>query len=335
MKVQTQNGSYEITIMHGALSRADEFFNLDRKVLIVTDYDVPAVYAKAVAARCKQPFITAIPSGERSKSLENYKILLTKMVEKGFTRSDCVVAVGGGVVGDLAGFVAASFMRGVDFYNIPTTVLSQVDSSVGGKTAIDFCGLKNIVGAFWPPKGVLIDPDTLKTLSPRQISNGLAEAVKMAATCDAELFSLFERDDFSIEKHLDLVITRAVAIKKSIVEQDEKESGLRRVLNFGHTLAHGVESKRKELFHGECVAIGMVPMCSVNAGKRLVPVLLKLGLPTRLPLSADEIIEAMSHDKKRDGDKITIVYVPEIGRFEFKEMDFSAFAEQIKRTVQK
>ena len=118
MKVQTQNGSYEITIMHGALSRADEFFNLDRKVLIVTDYDVPAVYAKTVAARCKQPFITAIPSGERSKSLENYKILLTKMVEKGFTRSDCVVAVGGGVVGDLAGFVAASFMRGVDFYNI-------------------------------------------------------------------------------------------------------------------------------------------------------------------------------------------------------------------------
>lgn len=254
MKVQTQNGSYEITIMHGALSRADEFFNLDRKVLIVTDYDVPAVYAKTVAARCKQPFITAIPSGERSKSLENYKILLTKMVEKGFTRSDCVVAVGGGVVGDLAGFVAASFMRGVDFYNIPTTVLSQVDSSVGGKTAIDFCGIKNIVGSFWPPKGVLIDPDTLKTLSPRQISNGLAEAVKMAATCDAELFSLFERDDFSIEKHLDLVITRAVAIKKSIVEQDEKESGLRRVLNFGHTLAHGVESKQKELFHGECVA---------------------------------------------------------------------------------
>lgn len=334
MKVNTQSGSYEITIMHGGLSKAGEFFNLDRKVLIVTDYDVPAVYAKTVAAACSEPFITAIPSGERSKSLENYKMLLTKMVENGFTRSDCVVAVGGGVVGDLSGFVAASFMRGIDFYNIPTTVLSQVDSSVGGKTAIDFCGIKNIVGAFWPPKGVLIDPDTLKTLPARQVSNGLAEAVKMAATCDAELFSLFEREDFSLEKHLDLVISRAIGIKKNVVEQDEKENGLRRVLNFGHTLAHGVESKRRELFHGECVAMGMVYMCSPEARKRLVPVLNKLGLPTRITVSADDILEAMGHDKKRAGDKITVVYVPQIGRFEFRELEFSEFAEQMRRTVQ-
>lgn len=334
MKVNTQSGSYEITIMHGGLSKAGEFFNLDRKVLIVTDYDVPASYAKTVAAACSEPFITAIPSGERSKSLENYKMLLTKMVENGFTRSDCVVAVGGGVVGDLSGFVAASFMRGIDFYNIPTTVLSQVDSSVGGKTAIDFCGIKNIVGAFWPPKGVLIDPDTLKTLPARQVSNGLAEAVKMAATCDAELFSLFEREDFSLEKHLDLVISRAIGIKKNVVEQDEKENGLRRVLNFGHTLAHGVESKRRELFHGECVAMGMVYMCSPEARKRLVPVLNKLGLPTRITVSADDILEAMGHDKKRAGDKITVVYVPQIGRFEFRELEFSEFAEQMRRTVQ-
>lgn len=334
MKVNTQSGSYEITIMHGGLSKAGEFFNLDRKVLIVTDYDVPAAYAKTVAAACSESFITAIPSGERSKSLENYKMLLTKMVENGFTRSDCVVAVGGGVVGDLSGFVAASFMRGIDFYNIPTTVLSQVDSSVGGKTAIDFCGIKNIVGAFWPPKGVLIDPDTLKTLPARQVSNGLAEAVKMAATCDAELFSLFEREDFSLEKHLDLVISRAIGIKKNVVEQDEKENGLRRVLNFGHTLAHGVESKRRELFHGECVAMGMVYMCSPEARKRLVPVLNKLGLPTRITVSADDILEAMGHDKKRAGDKITVVYVPQIGRFEFRELEFSEFAEQMRRTVQ-
>ena len=212
MKVNTQSGSYEITVMHGGLSRVDEFFSLNRKVLIVTDYDVPASYAKTVAAKCKEPFITAIPSGERSKSLENYKMLLEKMVENGFTRTDCVVAVGGGVVGDLSGFVAASFMRGVDFYNIPTTVLSQVDSSVGGKTAIDFCGIKNIVGDNWHPKGVLIDPDSLKTLSSRHISNGLAEAVKMAATCDAELFSVFEKEDFSVEKYLNMIIPRAVGI---------------------------------------------------------------------------------------------------------------------------
>ena len=146
----------------------------------------------------------------------------------------------------------------------------------------------------------------------------------MAATCDAELFSLFEREDFSLEKHLDLVISRAIGIKKNVVEQDEKENGLRRVLNFGHTLAHGVES----------VAMGMVYMCSPEARKRLVPVLNKLGLPTRITVSADDILEAMGHDKKRAGDKITVVYVPQIGRFEFRELEFSEFAEQMRRTVQ-
>ena len=180
--VKTSTGGYEIFLERGILSKVSNLLNLNRRVLIVTDSGVPEVYAKTVAQQSKTAFIVTVPQGEKSKNFENYKMLLSEMVSKGFTRTDCVVAVGGGVVGDLAGFVAASFMRGVDFYNIPTTVLSQVDSSIGGKVAIDFDGYKNIVGAFYPPKAVVIDGDTLKTLDKRQISNGLAESVKMALT---------------------------------------------------------------------------------------------------------------------------------------------------------
>ena len=178
--VKTSTGEYNIVLKRGAIKELSEHLNLDRKVLVVTDSGVPQEYSKTVAEQCKTPFIVTIEQGEKSKNFDNFRMLLSKMVEYGFTRSDCVVAVGGGVVGDMAGFVAASFMRGVDFYNIPTTVLSQVDSSIGGKVAIDFEGYKNIVGAFYPPKAVIIDSDTLKTLDSRQISNGLAESVKIS-----------------------------------------------------------------------------------------------------------------------------------------------------------
>ena len=166
--VKTQTGGYDIVLKRGALFELKEYLNLNRKVLIVTDSGVPKEYSQAAAKQCLEPFIVTINEGEASKCFDNYKLLLARMVELGFTRSDAVLAVGGGVVGDLAGFVASSFMRGVDFYNIPTTVLSQVDSSVGGKVAIDFEGYKNIVGAFYPPKAVIIDPETLKTLPLRQ-----------------------------------------------------------------------------------------------------------------------------------------------------------------------
>ena len=187
IRVELGKDSYTITIRPGALSQASSYMDLDRKVLVVTDDGVPAGYAAAVASCCAHPVIVTLPQGESTKDLRNFELLCRTMLREGFTRTDCVAAVGGGVVGDLAGFAAASFMRGIDFYNIPTTVLSQVDSSVGGKVAIDMDGIKNCVGAFHQPKAVLIDPEVLRTLPPRQISNGLAEAVKMAATFDAEL----------------------------------------------------------------------------------------------------------------------------------------------------
>ncbi len=328
MRVSTEQGGYDITIERGALSRAGEIFDLDRRVLVVTDDGVPAAYADKVAAACKHPVRITLPQGEATKNMEALSALLAAMLRNDFTRADCAVAVGGGVVGDLTGFAAACYMRGIDFYNIPTTVLSQVDSSVGGKTAIDFLGYKNVVGAFWQPKGVLIDTETLVTLPPRQVAAGLAEAVKMAATSDAALFGLFEKEDPL--KNIDEIIEKSLMIKKSVVERDEREGGLRKVLNFGHTLAHAVESVMEgKLYHGECVALGMLPMSAPGARERILAVLEKLGLPTVLPVPVGALTDAMRHDKKMQGDDITVVWVPEIGSFEMKTMPFDEFIARI------
>lgn len=329
--VNVESGNYNIYLERGAINRAGEYFNLDRKVLLVTDSGVPVEYAKCVAAQCKESFVFTFPQGEASKNFDTYKTILERLVTGGFTRTDCVVAVGGGVVGDMAGFAAATFMRGIDFYNIPTTVLSQVDSSVGGKTAIDFGGVKNIVGAFHQPKGVIIDPDTLKTLPSRQISNGLAEAVKVSLTHDKELFAMFENGDFCI----DAVIERSIRIKKSVVEADEKESGLRKVLNFGHTVGHAIESNTPTLYHGECVALGMLPMCSGGIRERLVSVLKKLDLPYLIDIDTQKIIDTMSHDKKMSGDSISVIIVKNIGEFTIEKINFSEFANSIKAVYTK
>ena len=312
--------SYDILVERGLLAEAGQSLDLNRRVLVVTDTGVPAEYAKTVAGQCKESVICTVEMGEGSKSLAGFSKLLSAMLEHGFSRKDCVVAVGGGVVGDLAGFAASAYMRGIDFYNIPTTLLSQIDSSIGGKTAINFGGVKNIVGAFYQPKRVLIDPDLLQTLPPRQISNGLAEAIKVALTSDEELFGIIERED--IQSHLDEIIVRALMVKKDVVEQDEKEAGLRKILNFGHTVGHGIESSggMTELYHGECVALGMLPMCGETVRPRLIEVLKRCGLYREMSYDWDKIAEAAFHDKKADGGSVTVTTVSEVGCFEMKTL---------------
>lgn len=323
--------SYDILVERGLLAKAEKHLNLDRRVLVVTDTGVPAIYAQTIADQCATPVVCTIEMGEASKSLEVFGRLLQTMLEHGFSRKDCVVAVGGGVVGDLAGFVASAYMRGIDFYNIPTTLLSQIDSSIGGKTAINLGGVKNIVGAFYQPKKVLIDPNLLQTLPARQISNGLAEAIKMALTSDAELFEIFEKKE--IESYIDDIIIRSLYIKKSVVEQDEKEAGLRKILNFGHTIGHGIESSENlsELYHGECVALGLIPMCDKKIRQRVIAVLKKCGLYNRIDFDWEKIAEATFHDKKADGDQVTVVLVPEIGTFELKKMKCTEVMELAER----
>lgn len=323
--------SYDIIVKRGVLEDAKGHLNLDRRVLIVTDSGVPAEYAKAVAEQCNAPVIITVEQGEASKSLGVFENLLRVMLDHGFSRKDCVIAVGGGVVGDLSGFAASAYMRGIDFYNIPTTLLSQIDSSIGGKTAINLGGVKNIVGAFYQPKKVLIDPDLLKTLPARQISNGLAEAVKMSLTSDAALFDIFENGN--IEESIDEIIVRSLNIKKNVVEQDEKEAGLRKILNFGHTVGHGIESS-SPLYHGECVALGMIPMCAETIMTRVIEVLKKCNLLSHVNYDWDRITEAAFHDKKADGDSVTVVRVNEIGSFELVTMKNSHVIEIARKVLE-
>lgn len=323
-----KENSYDILLERGALDNISEHINIDRKVLVVTDDGVPSSYAEKVASKAKEACIAVVPHGEENKNFDNYKALLKKMVDEGFTRGDCVVAVGGGVIGDMAGFAAASYMRGIDFYNIPTTLLSQVDSSIGGKVAIDFEGIKNIVGAFYQPKKVVIDPNVLKTLEPRQISNGLAEVIKMSMIRDKELFEIIEQKD--IDENIDDIIARSLNIKKNVVEQDEKESGLRKILNFGHTIGHGIESEQNgKLLHGESIALGMLPMCSFEVRERLIPVLKKVKLPCHVSFCREKVFEAVKHDKKFNGRKIDIIKVDSIGSCVMEKSD----AQKIYRLI--
>lgn len=311
--------SYDIILKRGALENLYQFARLDRRVAIVTDSGVPEAYARRVADQCRDARIITVPQGEASKSLKILETVLRQMLDFGMGRGDLVVAVGGGVVGDLAGFAASIYMRGVDFINCPTTTLSMIDSSIGGKTAVDLGDTKNIVGTFWQPKLVIVDPDTLSTLPQRHFVNGLAEAVKAALLADPELFSIFEQGD--VDARIDEIIYRCLRFKKNIVEQDETEQGMRKALNFGHTLGHGIEAVRgikgrrtTGLYHGECVALGMLPMIeSKTLQKRVRAVYRRLGLPLRASYDKQKVMAEMLHDKKAQAGQITLIKVPGLG----------------------
>ncbi len=334
LTVSVATSTYDIIFSKGKIKHIDELWGKGGKTFIITDSGVPREYAESVKNCCNDAYIHTFPQGEGSKNIDVLTGIWHDMTKYELTRTDRVIAVGGGVVGDMAGFAAATYMRGIKFYNIPTTVLSQVDSSVGGKTAIDFGGYKNIIGSFYQPDGVLIDAETLRTLPERQISNGLAEAIKMAATHDVRLFERFEKADITDTDALEGLLMDAVDIKRQVVMRDEKETGERKALNFGHTLAHALESRLgfDEMYHGECVSVGMIPMCSAEVRTRLIAVLEKFSLPTVPPIPFEEIADACRHDKKRSGDSITVVYVPKIGSYELRNISLDELNEYIRKT---
>lgn len=335
LHMELGKNSYDITVERGVLQRANELLKLDRRVLIVTDEGVPDEYSEKIASFCKEPVKVVLPRGEKNKCMDTYISLLKAMTEHGFDRNDCVVAVGGGVMGDLAGFVASSYMRGVDFYNVPTTLLSQIDSSIGGKVAVDFAGYKNIVGAFYQPKAVLIDPNVLSTLDSRQLACGMAEAVKMFATFNKEMLEKCEEVG---KKDIDEIILEALKIKKSVVEQDEKESGLRKALNFGHTVGHAIESIEETsdypLLHGECVGIGMLCMSSPEIARRLRHILHRADLPTSWRGSEAALKEVMLHDKKAADGKISVIFVDEIGSFKTEKLTVDEIIERSREVLE-
>ena len=327
--------SYEIFIGENVLSNVGEFVaqkNFTRKALIVTQEKIFDAHGKALIDGLNAQNISCdvafIPDGETSKNLREAEKLFTRAIEFGLDRKSVVIAFGGGVVGDLAGFVAATYLRGVALIQIPTTLLAQVDSSIGGKTAVDLAGAKNIVGAFWQPRAVCIDPDTLSTLPARQLASGMAEAVKSALIGDAALFERFEAGTETIEE----VIAASLAVKKAVVESDEREGGARKSRNFGHSIGHAIEAVTG-LPHGQCVALGMLPMCSDAVRARLLPVLERLGLPTQVQADPEAVYAELLHDKKMGDGGITAVFVETPGQCALRQVPPEALRAGIEMVV--
>jgi len=304
------------------------------RVALVTVPTVSRRYAprltRGLAASGARVGRIVVPDGDLTKNLRQLGRLYEEFLDQGLDRSSAVVTLGGGVVGDLGGFAAASFLRGIPFAQVPTTVLAMVDASIGGKTGINLARGKNLVGAFHQPRGVYIDIETLRSLPPRQRAAGAAELVKAAAIYDAELFAWLEEE---IEAFLALepkavvhALERACAIKAEVVARDEREGGLRRLLNFGHTLAHAIEAHAgyRGILHGEAVSIGMVfaaersealGFAPSGTRKRLESLLARAGLPTRAPdRPRRAYLSAMAVDKKKQGDQIHFVVSEGIGR---------------------
>lgn len=330
LNVDLENHSYPIYIERNAIQKVHEYIPVSRKIAIITDTGVPEKWVNIVKQQCPDSFVWTIPQGEPSKCFDQYKKLLEEMISHNMSRKDAIIALGGGVVGDLAGFVAASYMRGIDFYNIPTTVLSQVDSSVGGKVAIDMGSYKNIVGAFWQPKTVIIDPNVLSTLSLRQQHNGLCEALKMGLILDDHLVSLFEQETLDI----DAIITRSIELKRDVVQQDERESNLRKILNFGHTIGHAIESAYglNTYLHGECVAMGMLFFIEDETLKqRVLNIYKKLDLPQVPDYDTATLLEYVTHDKKSSHNTVSTILVKQSGSYIIKELSFKEIQEVLER----
>ncbi|MEN6406313.1 MAG: 3-dehydroquinate synthase [Thermoguttaceae bacterium] len=353
VRVQLAARSYDIQIGAGNLAEFGRFL-VDRvqttHVIVLTDENVHKLHAMRVAESLGQQdletdVILVVP-GESSKSVEVAAGLWDGLLQLGADRNTVVVAVGGGVVGDLAGFVAATYARGLRFFQAPTSLLAQVDSSVGGKVGIDLPEAKNMVGAFWQPQGVLIDTETLTTLPDNEYRAGLAEVVKYGVILDAEFFDFLEANVAAINRRdhnaLVRVVARCCRLKADVVEQDEREeTGLRAILNFGHTYGHAIEmlSWRKEeergesknlscspLLHGEAVSIGMA--CAARLAERLgrvdshftgrlLSILRSLGLPIDVPdFDRQAILDAMGHDKKAERGKLRFVLPSRMGHVE-------------------
>ncbi len=298
--------------------------NGGQKALIVSDSNVAPLYAKEVAASLDtagyETGLYVFPAGEESKRLDRISEIYARLAAAGFTRKDLLVALGGGVTGDMTGFAAATWLRGIDFVQMPTSLLAQVDSSVGGKTGVDIPQGKNLVGAFWQPVRVLADTDTLHTLSPAFTIDGLAEVIKTACIKDFKLFEQLEGDCFDFQQ----AITRCMEIKRDVVERDEKEAGERKLLNFGHTLGHALEKyyHYQGLTHGCAVAVGMAGITAASEQQgltapgttaRLTALLEKVGLPVSDPAPLAAYLSNVTMDKKRTGSQIDLVVLKDIG----------------------
>ena len=351
IEVELGSNSYEVCVGSGLLAQTGRWLKesgFSGKLVIITDPTVNGLYGEALNQRLNKEGFSVVtllvPEGEEQKSLETAGRLYHGLTSSSTERTTPVLALGGGVIGDLAGFVAATYLRGVPLVQIPTTLLAQVDSSVGGKVAVDHGQLKKMIGAFYQPRLVIADTDTLRTLPAKELANGLAEVIKSAAIWDEKFFTFIEGNLDKIksldEGALEEIVLQSVKIKAEVVGKDEKDLGLRNVLNYGHTIGHAIESASIfKVGHGEAISIGMVAAARISNKMgildkdelaRLNSVIEKAGLPTEMPdLKVKEIMQAMKHDKKVLRDEVRFVLLKSIGSVFLTDEVSSSLVEEV------
>ena len=343
LEVQTAR-PYSVVIENGLLDRVGELALETRKpgskAMLISDSNVFPLYGERVQASLERAGFPVsrfvFPAGEGSKQISTVCEMYRALSENGFTRTDFIVTLGGGVTGDMGGFAAATFLRGMEFIQVPTTLLSQVDASVGGKTGVDLPFGKNLVGAFHQPAAVLTDPETLKTLPDHFFRDGMGEVIKYGCIADEPLFQALEEGK-ALEDLEDL-LARCVRCKKELVEEDTRDTGRRMILNFGHTFGHALEKLHnfQDLTHGEAVGIGMVWACRVGerlgvtpegTADRVLEVLKRYGLPTQDEFSWEQVVDATALDKKSDGATLRVILLPKIGESVIRPMTREALKE--------
>lgn len=335
LTINMNSRKYPVVIESGLFrtigSTLGEHFS-GKKIALITDENIQKVYGDFLkkqldASHCEWEII-ALPAGDTSKSFDALMLIYKRLIDFQITRDDVIAALGGGVIGDITGFAAATFLRGVDFVQIPTTLIGQVDSSIGGKNAVNLPEGKNLVGTFYQPNYVFIDPDFVQTLSDYHMADGMAEIIKYACVADADLFSdLIRMRNHRNAALIESIIYRCCLIKKQIIEQDEKDQGVRMLTNFGHTIGHAIENlyDYRTYGHGQAVAIGMqtitehseaMGLTGINTSAMLKEILLEYGLPAELPQGIDKDLLAQSamKDKKRRGNKMNLVLLEKIGK---------------------
>ncbi len=340
------SSSYDILIERGLLKTCGSIIKDTVKcsnAAIITDDTVNELYGDALDSTLRDSGFSVcrfvFPHGEASKCSDTLNKIYAFLCENSITRSDCIIALGGGVVGDISGYAAATFLRGLKYVQIPTTLLAQIDSSVGGKTAIDLPHGKNLVGAFKQPACVICDPDVLSTLTEEILSDGMAEAIKYGMIRDEQLFDLIASHNLSnVANVIDDIIYKCISIKRDVVENDEFDTGERMILNYGHTLGHSVESyyNYKTYTHGSAVAIGMKEMaertCSGEITKKLIDCIKAYKLPTACDAPMDKLVTLCGGDKKRTGGDLSFIVCEEIGQAQIKKLPFEEFVKFIIET---
>ncbi|WIV11303.1 3-dehydroquinate synthase [Proteiniborus sp. MB09-C3] len=350
LEVKLPQKSYPILIKRGIINdignEIKKVFN-NKRIIIITDHNVQRIYGEALSENLKsygfEVNTISVEAGENSKSLDVLTDVYNQLLDAGMTRKDMIIAFGGGVVGDLAGFAAATFLRGIRYIQIPTSLLAQIDSSIGGKVAVNLSRGKNLVGNFYHPEAVYIDPDLLKTLPERFLHDGMAEVIKYSCIKDKELFNRLreintELDLFTI---INEIIYSCCNIKKGIVEKDEKEAGERMLLNFGHTIGHAIEKafNYEGYTHGEAVAIGMycivrksesMGITKEGTSDSIKELLVKFKLPFELPkIDFNILLEAINLDKKSESESINLVLINEIGESFIKKIEKEKVAQYL------